>query len=226
MEIDKIIDLNIETIGTDSAAATVFANEAFFERQRQIVREGFTPDHDDAYTNGELISAARYYLEVAVYSDLYAGKLPENWPWPADWWKPTTAHRNLVKALALLIAESDRIERASKAPQTMPAPDQTVLRKDGTETVAMFFYAPSEHPLDEIAAEYGFDSTFLGMEDDPEADDALYDEWDKATNTADGKPNDVIRTWHPTLGDGWKLAEKYDTEDGPIACFIRRKAGA
>lgn len=125
------------------------------------------------------------------------------------------------------IADEDiQAERVSKTAQTMPAPDQTVLRKDGTETVAMFFYAPSEHPLDEIAAEYGFDSKFMGMEDDPEADDALYDEWDKATSNADGNTNDVIRAWHPTLGDGWKLAEKYDTEDGPVACFIRRKAGA
>jgi hypothetical protein len=39
--------------------------------------------------------------------------VPKMWPWARQWWKPTGARRDLVKAAALLLAEIERIDRAA-----------------------------------------------------------------------------------------------------------------
>ncbi|MDQ4340904.1 hypothetical protein RBT91_15955 [Pseudomonas aeruginosa] len=35
------------------------------------------------------------------------------WPWDEQWWKPSTARRDLVKACALALAEIERLDRAA-----------------------------------------------------------------------------------------------------------------
>lgn len=94
------------------------------ERARQVEREGWTPQHDDAHSTGEMADAAACYasLSSAQSRDVdscadYA--LPDSWPWDADWWKPKDRLRNLVRAGALIAAEIDRVQRAEaygKAP--------------------------------------------------------------------------------------------------------------
>lgn len=81
------------------------------ERRRQIDEEGWTPEHDDAYENDELILAARCYLVQAEYEVAGHGSQPIFWPWHRDWWKPGDRRRNLVKAGALIAAEIDRLDR-------------------------------------------------------------------------------------------------------------------
>ncbi|MGC4393751.1 hypothetical protein [Agrobacterium sp. M50-1] len=39
---------------------------------------------------------------------------PKNWPFHASFWKPTNRRRNLEKAAAFILAEIDRLDRASK----------------------------------------------------------------------------------------------------------------
>ncbi len=109
------------------------------ERQRQIEKEGWTPEHDDQHTGGELALAAALY---AAAQPLYArGKDHRGWdvfydPWP---WKKTVPHprsesgfpgievnawdkrdkhdrlRRLEIAGALIAAEIDRLERTDGA---------------------------------------------------------------------------------------------------------------
>ena len=79
------------------------------ERRRQIMFEGWSADHNDAHDAGELAEAAACYAACA-HHDWSAG-IPAEWPWADDWWKPTTARRDLVKAAALIIAELDRLDR-------------------------------------------------------------------------------------------------------------------
>lgn len=69
------------------------------ERQRQIEKEGWTPEHDTQYKNGELFIAALCYME----SD------KEDWPWDIAWWKPSLNDKvkDLVKAGALFQAHYD-----------------------------------------------------------------------------------------------------------------------
>jgi hypothetical protein len=74
------------------------------ERQRQIAR-GFDAAHDDTHTDGELWGAAVAYL----YADA------KHWPFDAADFKPSKTHRDIVKGCALLLAESERLERIGES---------------------------------------------------------------------------------------------------------------
>lgn len=91
------------------------------ERQRQIEAEGWTPEHDAEYMDGDLVSAAMCYADHAAGGDWlhdlgWTGEgVPPNWPWHRDWWKPSDDPiRNLVKAGALIAAEIDRVAALNK----------------------------------------------------------------------------------------------------------------
>lgn len=81
------------------------------ERQRQILSEGWSPEHDAHHVNGELRDAAICYAMVC--DDNGAGEnAVDIWPWERGWWKPSEDPiRNLAKAGALIAAEIDRLQR-------------------------------------------------------------------------------------------------------------------
>jgi len=104
------------------------------ERNRQIEAEGWTPEHDDAHQFGELARAGAQYAILAAWPDqaersvmsgdnghavpfdathLHGRRETMIWPWDAEWLKPTTPRRDLVKAGALIVAEIERIDRAA-----------------------------------------------------------------------------------------------------------------
>lgn len=92
------------------------------ERRRQIESEGWTTDHDDQHLDGAMSQAAACYASAAsaglkerTPADVY-GRVADSgryWPWQKKWWKPTSPRRDLVKAAALIVAEIERIDRAS-----------------------------------------------------------------------------------------------------------------
>lgn len=98
---------------------TFAARDVLAERRRQIESEGCTPQHDDANPAGVMSVAAGCYAFGAGYALALAGgdtsicPAPEAFPWDDAWWKPTTSRRDLVKAAALILAEIERIDRAS-----------------------------------------------------------------------------------------------------------------
>lgn len=86
------------------------------ERQRQIEKEGWTPEHDDQHEDSELAFAACYYAipcgvrndagDWITPSDLFPGE------WDYEWAKRGDDRiRNLEKAGALIAAEIDRLQR-------------------------------------------------------------------------------------------------------------------
>lgn len=79
------------------------------ERMRQIDSEGWEPAHDDRADRGQLGRAA------AVYALTGVGVAPPTglWPWAATWFKPKNRRRDLIRAGALIVAELERLERAS-----------------------------------------------------------------------------------------------------------------
>lgn len=98
------------------------------ERERQKTAEGWTEAHDDQHDPGELAAAATAYglhasdvlSPVSQGDGDYRMTLPPMWPWDADWWKPSGsgtnqngARRDLVKAGALILAEIERLDRAT-----------------------------------------------------------------------------------------------------------------
>ncbi|WMU58185.1 hypothetical protein [Pseudomonas aeruginosa] len=86
------------------------------ERRRQITAEGWTPDHDDAHSHGQMARAAACYALAgsSAPNDGTAALLVSlAWPWDEQWWKPSTARRDMVKACALALAEIERLDRAA-----------------------------------------------------------------------------------------------------------------
>ncbi|MDN7541175.1 hypothetical protein QZM85_27925, partial [Burkholderia cenocepacia] len=92
------------------AEVTNAVRDVLAERRRQIEQEGWTPEHDDAHLTGDLALAAACY---AIHGSERWNHDTFMWPWPKEWWKPTTPRRNLVKAGALILAEIERLDRAA-----------------------------------------------------------------------------------------------------------------
>jgi hypothetical protein len=98
------------------------------ERERQMSAEGWTTEHDDGWSGGQLARAAASYsiwssLSASVRELLGSNDVSLNdavfyrryWPWGRMWWKPTDPRRALIKAGALIVAEIERIDRKDKA---------------------------------------------------------------------------------------------------------------
>lgn len=97
----------------EARALSQAATDVLAERRRQVTAEGWTPEHDDQYEDGELIDAAACYAQDSSLWDC-VGEPPSDWPWSDEWWKPSNnMRRNLVKAGALILAEIERRDRAA-----------------------------------------------------------------------------------------------------------------
>lgn len=93
------------------------------ERRRQVEAEGWTPEHDDAHSHGEMARAAACYALAgsSAPNDGTAALLVSlAWPWDEQWWKPSTARRDMVKACALGLAEIERLDRAGISQNPQP----------------------------------------------------------------------------------------------------------
>lgn len=136
----------IEAAGLGSPAVvnqqlTTAALDVLAERQRQITAEGWTPEHDAEHDGGELAAAgAAYALHAADHLHPYSqgdggNEAPEFWPWHNElagrgegpvktepsWWKPGLPRRDLIKAGGLILAEIERLDRASAPGAELPA---------------------------------------------------------------------------------------------------------
>jgi hypothetical protein len=103
------------------AARTQAARDVLAERRRQVEEEGWTPEHDDEHSTGDMAAAAASYA-LAAGADSVRTVVERHeriraalhvWPWASEWWKPKDGRRNLVKAGALILAEIERLDRAS-----------------------------------------------------------------------------------------------------------------
>lgn len=91
--------------GLGSPETRIVIEQIRHERLRQISQEGWTVEHDDKWTGGELSRAA------ASYAGWVQAKKPPQWPWPLGWWKPKNKRQNLIRAAALIVAEIERLDR-------------------------------------------------------------------------------------------------------------------
>jgi hypothetical protein len=94
--------------------------EVFSEEQQRQSDHGFTPEHDDRHSKGELIEAALCYtlvnlmLEKGHSMDEITAFITSSWPFELSWWKPSTnPQENLRKAGGLLASEYDRLSRTA-----------------------------------------------------------------------------------------------------------------
>ena len=104
-------------------------DEIAVERRRQVEVEGWTAQHDDTHSCGEMTRAAALYAMPESWREMIGGysiktgdpgvkryihRQPRNWPWEPSSWKPTTRRRDLIKAAALIVAEIERLDRAQE----------------------------------------------------------------------------------------------------------------
>lgn len=104
------------------------------ERERQVSVEGWTPEHDDEHSHGELATAAACYAAPLMCDNEIETTMPRkailaHWPWALTWWKPGDRIRELVKAGALIAAEIDRLQRASPPSSAAELPDGCACRR-------------------------------------------------------------------------------------------------
>lgn len=97
--------------GTSNGAAMIFE-----ERTRQLFEEGWSAEHDDEHSHGELVLAAITYASSTLA--LWPVNFEDVWPWDHKWWKPSDHIRNLEKAGALIAAEIDRLKRLDPHPSS------------------------------------------------------------------------------------------------------------
>lgn len=89
---------------------TQAATDVLAERRRQVEVEGWDAEHDDEHADNSLSSAAACYAIAEFASPRTIDNL---WPWEQIWWKPKDRRSNLVRAAALLLAEIERLDRAT-----------------------------------------------------------------------------------------------------------------
>ena len=118
-------------------------DDAVAERERQINVEGWAPAHDDKHANGELIDAAVCYLVAARNGSV---EQPENWPWVPEWWKPSTARRNLIKGIALALAEVERMDRGAARTAAIAKAATEAAAKAAERAAARFDGAGKKKP--------------------------------------------------------------------------------
>ena len=92
-------------------ASTAAAHDVLVERRRQIESEGWTPEHDDEHSKGQLAAAAACYALSSIGIKGNEDVQIRFWPWDDGWWRPSHRRRDLVKAGALILAEIERLDR-------------------------------------------------------------------------------------------------------------------
>lgn len=116
------------------------------ERERQKTVEGLTEAHDDGLAGGTLARAAAAFALVAAVDDWDRGRvlfdaeriragleadtapnrfaaairflLPQDWE--PSMWKPKDRRRDLIRAGALILAEIERLDRATRSNDVAP----------------------------------------------------------------------------------------------------------
>ena len=73
---------------------------SYLERFRQKMK-GYTAEHDQQHAESQLLMAAACYLNPSLY--------PSLWPWDESYYKPVNEESDVIKALALIKAEVERI---------------------------------------------------------------------------------------------------------------------
>ncbi|UYW25733.1 DUF551 domain-containing protein [Methylorubrum extorquens] len=162
------------------------AKDVLAERRRQVTAEGWSPEHDDTHSRGEMAQAAACYALPQAQRHCLDTRdnrpiLTHLWPWDQAWWKPGDRRRELVKAGALILAEIERLDRAAH-----PVGQSTGLRADLSEPHAVFkaMHAGeiAKPTLDRLVQLYGADTlrahlARLGPETDLAATARSRGEW-------------------------------------------------
>lgn len=79
------------------------------EREKQIFKHGYTPQHDCGYHNNELLEAALTYLKAAMGCESTS-----DWPFDLKYFHNDGDVENLKKVGAFIAAELDRLQLSNE----------------------------------------------------------------------------------------------------------------
>ena len=191
------------------------ANDVLHERRRQVEAEGWTPERDDAHGRGEIARAACSYAYEAGRTGQQRsdslGSAPPMWPWDLDWWKPSNARRDLVKAGALILAEIERLDRVARNTERAAAtPASAVGVPAERERIARIIKPHAQEPWQR---RFEYQRATVGQDEAHAARTASYyhPEWYEALAKADAilatRPTDPggARGWEPFSFTGPEL---------------------
>lgn len=91
-----------------------FLNLVKAERQKQINKHGYTPEHDDEHTDGSIADAGACYAATEmIYQRVDIEYFKEVYKWDLDYYTKSQHDRKdqLVIAASLIMAEYERIVR-------------------------------------------------------------------------------------------------------------------
>ncbi|KVC45176.1 hypothetical protein [Burkholderia diffusa] len=130
--------------------------------------------------------------------------------------------RALLSAAAIRLAASPG-EQPTATPADLEglrrailAPRAIARDEDGMLSHPAVPYLDEDVNYETFFAAFGIESAFVCMEADVDGD--AYDRYVESND-----PNCSMWTPSAPAGDGWLLLEIYDTEDGPVALFVREK---
>lgn len=101
------------------------------ERNRQVSKLGWTPEHDaQDHSDGALAKAASIYADPSPRM-LNGPEINKPDGWPNDWdYKPKSRRENLMRAGALIVAEVERLDRASQLNESQGSDGNVFKRSD------------------------------------------------------------------------------------------------
>lgn len=104
-------------------------------------------------------------------------------------------------------------------PADLPPADAVIDYGEGRIGPVMLHWLVEGQDAEHIAREAGFDCMWLPMDEDLRHDDPIY------VDHFEYGADDTLARWQPTppAAPGWKLVGKHDTEDGPVALWVRRR---
>ncbi|NDV52882.1 hypothetical protein [Salipiger sp. PrR003] len=106
---------------------------------RQRTEEGYTDEEDDGYFAGRLAAAAGCYMlnaaDVLAGNEVPENEVPRAWTMVPEAWKPKEPKRDLIRALALGVAELKRMYRQEDAVEGEAVADK--LPEEYSENLAL-----------------------------------------------------------------------------------------
>lgn len=113
----------------------------------------------------------------------------------------------------ILTAQSTALSPALRA-QEVPSPDAIVKYENGEFGPIMFHYAAETASMVDTAEANGFHLKIVEMQT------MLDDDHPFCLEYLDGS-HEVVAKWEPSPIDEWRLVGKCDSEDGPLAIYIK-----
>jgi hypothetical protein len=166
------------------------------ERENQYAK-GYSGAHDDEHRNGELLTAAMYYLGGVVTADANPA-----YPWPFDDGvgpDDFDQMKWLTKAGALIAAEMERLRRRAKRLANAEYARENPPREDATERA-------ERQARDDAASE----QDMLEARSTATVLNTIVDEEAEATRLrGEGPPGSL----HPTFESGARVATEHDFDD-------------